>query len=117
MNFCVSFKHKTISTAFVAGVKVEILNATAVTVSWTSINLSAVDYYTVHFAAVSGIRRVCDRGRFNVTAGSSSGVVGGLMPGEQYQFSVSVTVSGGGQYYTGPVSDPTDPVTVPGECM
>ena len=117
MNFCASFKHKTISTAYITGLKVKTLNVTAVTVSWTPINLSAVDYYTVYFAAVSGIRRECDRGRFNVTAGSSSGVVGGLMTGEQYQFSVSVTVSGGGQYYTGPVSDPTDPVTVPSEYM
>ena len=106
-----------ISTAYITGVNVKTLNVTAVTVSWTPINLSAVDYYTVHFAAVSGIRRVCDRGRFNVTAGSSSGVVGGLMTGEQYQFSVPVTVSGGGHYYTGPVSDLTDPVTVPRECI
>ena len=48
----------------------------------------------------------------NVTAGSSSGVVGGLMTGEQYQFSVSVTVSGSGRTYTGPVSNPSDPITV-----
>ena len=95
----------------------EIINATAVMVFWTPVNLPVVDHYIVHFEAVSGIRRECDRGRFNVTAGSSSGVVGGLMTGEQYQFSVSVTVSGGGQYYTGPVSDPSDPVTVTGECM
>ena len=43
----------------------------------------------------------------NVSAGSSSGVVGGLMTGEQYQFSVSVTVPGNGRTYTGPVSDPS----------
>ena len=51
-------------------------------------------------------------GTVNVTAGSSSGVVGGLMTGEQYQFSVSVTVSGSGRTYTGPLSDPTDRITV-----
>ena len=34
------------------------------------------------------------------------------MTGEQYQFIVSVTVSGGGRTYTGPVSNPTDPFTV-----
>ena len=45
-------------------------------------------------------------GTVSVTAGSSSGVVGGLMTGEQYQFSVSVTVSGSGRSYTGPLSDP-----------
>ena len=47
----------------------------------------------------------------NVSAGSSSGVVGGLMTGEQYQFSVSITVPGNGRTYTGPVSDPI-PFTV-----
>ena len=44
----------------------------------------------------------------NVPAGSSSGVVGGLMTGEQYQFSVSVAVAVGGGTYTGPVSIQTD---------
>ena len=48
----------------------------------------------------------------NVSAGSSSGVVGGLMTGEQYQFSAFLTVPGNGVVYTGPVSDPSDPVTV-----
>ena len=43
-----------------------------------------------------------------MSAGSSSGVVGGLMTGEQYQFSVSVAVSVGGRTYTGPVSNQTD---------
>ena len=57
----------------------------------------------------------------NVSAGSSSGVVGGLMTGEQYQFSVSITVSDGGNIYTGAMSDLTDPFTFPGpssgECL
>ena len=48
----------------------------------------------------------------NVSAGSFSGVVGGLMTGEQYQFSVSITVPGNGRTYTGPVSDPSDPFTI-----
>ena len=48
----------------------------------------------------------------NVSTGSSSGVVGGLITGEQYQFSVSITVPGNGRTYTGPVSDPSDPFTV-----
>ena len=34
------------------------------------------------------------------------------MTGEQYQFSVSVTVFGGGNSYTGPESNLTDPITV-----
>ena len=94
--------------------QVQILNATAVSVSWTPVNLSVVDHYTIHYTLLRRGRQ-SGSGIVNITAGSSSGVVGGLMTGEQYQFSVSVTVSGGGQYYTGPVSDPTDPVTVAGD--
>ena len=90
------------------------INATSVSVSWTPVNLSVVDHYTIHYTLLRRGRQ-SGSGIVNITAGSSSGVVGGLMTGEQYQFSVSVTVSGGGQYYTGPVSDPTDPVTVAGE--
>ena len=101
--------------AHVTGVSADVLNTTAVTVSWTPVNLTVVDHYTVHYIAVDEKRSQCDRGRFNISAGSSSGVVSGLMTGEQYLFSMSVTVSGGGQYYTGPVSDPTDPVTVESE--
>ena len=58
----------------------------------------------------------------NVSAGSFSGVVGGLMTGEQYQFSVSITVPGNGRTYTGPVSDLSDhfsitePPSTGGEC-
>ena len=51
--------------------------------------------------------RKCDTGTVNVTDGSFSGVVGGLMTGEQYQFSVSVTVLHGGHLYTGPLSNLT----------
>ena len=94
--------------------QVQILNATAVSVSWTPVNLSVVDHYTIHYTLLRRGRQ-SGSGIVNITAGSSSGVVGELMTGEQYQFSVSVTVTGGGQYYTGPVSDPTDPVTVAGD--
>ena len=94
---------------------VEVLNATAVRLFWSPINLSVVHHYTIYYTLLRRGRQ-SESGTVNITAGSSSGVVGGLMTGEQYQFSVSVTVSGGGQYYTGPVSDPTDPVTVAGEC-
>ena len=48
----------------------------------------------------------------NVSAGSSSGVVGGLMTGDPYQFSVSITVPGNGRTYTGSMSDPSDPITI-----
>ena len=93
----------------------EVLNATAVRLFWSPIYLSVVDHYTIYYTLLRRGRQSVS-GTVDITAGSSSGVVGGLMTGEQYQFSVFVTVSGGGHYYTGPVSDPTDPVTVAGEC-
>ena len=114
----------------VTGVRVEPLNNTAVNVSWTPVTIQETDHiFTIHYTAVGGTKRQSSSGEnlvtcthlklscsaagtVNVTAGSSSGVVGGLMTGEQYQFSVSVTVSGSGRTYTGPVSAPSDPFTV-----
>ena len=89
------------------------LNSTAVRVTWTPVHLTIVEHYTVYYAAVDEKRSQCDRGSVNVTAGSSSGVVDGLMTGEEYQFGVSVTVSDNdGRSYTGPVDNSTDSLTV-----
>ena len=98
--------------AFVTGVSFVTVNDTAVRIIWTAISLAIVDYYTVHYTAANERRSQCDRGSVNVSAGSSSGVVGGLITGEQYQFSVSVTVSGNEITYTGPANNLTDPFTV-----
>ena len=112
--------------------KVEPLNSTAVNVSWTPVTLLETDYIiTIHYTLVGRTKHQSSSGEnfillllytqlscffntgsVNVSAGSSSGVVGGLMTGEQYQFSVSITVPGNGRTYTGPVSDPSDPFTV-----
>ena len=89
------------------------LNNTAVIVMWSPVNLPIAVYnYTIHYTALNVRKRESDSGTVVVMAGSSSGVVGGLMTDEQYQFSVSVTVSGSGRTYTGPVSNPSDPITV-----
>ena len=92
------------------------LNSTAaVNVSWTRVNLTVVHHYTVHYTTVGGGsgRRQSSTQMFPGPA--SSGVVGGLMTGQQYQFRVSVTLAlANGQLYTGPVSTPSDPVTVSG---
>ena len=74
------------------------LNSAAVAIIWSPVNLpvEVVDHYTVHY-----------------TSTTSSGVVGGLMTGHQYQFSISVTLAAAsGQMYIGPVSTPSEPVTV-----
>ena len=125
------------SVARVTRVRAVALNNTAVNVSWTPVTIQETDHiFTIHYTAVGGTKRQSSSGKnfektssplvtcthlklscpaagtVNVTAGSSSGVVGGLMTGEQYRFSVSVTVSGSGRTYTGPVSNPSDPITV-----
>ena len=77
-------------------------------VTWTPLNVSAVDhYYTVHYSKLvnggSGRRRsqVAGSEIVTFTANTSSGVVSGLQEGQQYQFSVSVTLLIGGQTYNG----------------
>ena len=69
--------------------------------------------YTIRYTTVAGV--LGTQNSVVVMAGSSSGVVGGLMTGEQYQFSVSLTVSGGGRTYNGLEGNTTEPFTVLGE--
>ena len=81
-------------------------NSTAVRVTWTPLNLLVVDHYTVHYNSIvnggSGRRkRQSNPESVTFPASVSSGVVSGLLEGQQYQFSVSVTLSVGGQLYVG----------------
>ena len=81
---------------------VEPVNSSAVWVTWTPLNLPVVDHYTVHYSIVnggSGRRRQSNSGSVTFPASVSSGVVSGLLGGQQYQFSVSVTLSVGGVLY------------------
>ena len=93
------------------------LNSTAVAIIWSPVNLpvTVVVHYTVHYTTVgegSG-RRQSNTQMAVFPSTTSSGVVGGLMTGQQYQFSISVTLAAAsGQMYTGPVSTPSEPVTV-----
>ena len=81
------------------------MNSTSVRVTWTPLNLPVVDHYTVHYSIVNGgsgrRRRQSNSGSVTFPASVSSGVVSGLMGGQQYQFSVSVTLSVGIQMYFG----------------
>ena len=96
------------------------VNSTSVRVTWTPLNLPVVDHYTVHYSSIvnggSGRRkRQTDSGSVTFPASVSSGVVSGLLGGQQYQFSVSVTLSVGGQTFTGVPGTPVNAVT--GMCM
>ena len=82
------------------------VNSTAVRVTWTRLNETVVDHYTVHYSRVNGgsgrRRRQVDSERtVTFPASASSGVVSGLQEGQQYQFSVSVTLLIGEQTYNG----------------
>ena len=72
-------------------------------VTWTPLNESdVVDYYTVHYSRVnggSGRRRQVVSGTVTFPASGSSGVVSGLQEGQQYQFSVSVSLTVSGQIF------------------
>ena len=75
---------------------VAVLNMTAVRVSWTQVNLSVVDHYTVYYTTVGGVN-----GTLTFPASASSGVVSGLQEGQQYQFSVTVTLNFSGEVFSG----------------
>ena len=87
------------------------MNSSSVRVTWTSLNEPVVDHYTVHYTRVGSgrMKNQVDSGTASfVPASVSSGVVSGLQEGQQYQFSVSVSISVNGQTYT---STPGEPVT------
>ena len=71
------------------------LNSTAVNVSWTPVDLPVVDHYTVHYTTVGGVN-----GTITFPTSASSGVVPGLQEGQQYQFSVSVTLNVTGELFS-----------------
>ena len=92
ISCCVVYIH----SATVSEVLVVALNSTAVNVSWTPVNLTVVERYTVHYTTVGGVNGTTI---FSVSA--SSGVVSGLQEGQQYQFSVTVTLNVTGKLFTG----------------
>ena len=76
-------------------------------------NLSVVDHYTVHYSRVgSGRRRRQTNSETAVfPANVSSGVVSGLQEEQQYQFSVSVSLSVSGQTFNSTPGTPMTAVT------
>ena len=93
--------------ATISLLSVESSSNMAVRVIWTPLNLPVVDHYTVHYSIVNGGRQ-SNSGTVTFSASVSSGVVPGLLEGQQYQFSVGVTLSVGGVLY---MSVPGPPLT------
>ena len=98
-------------TAQPTGVKAIVLNDTTAVVTWTLVNLPVVHYFTITYTITGERRRQMHSEDVTVTSCTAS-IVSRLETGKQYQFSVSVTVMGNGQSYTGQVSSPSDPITV-----
>ena len=82
--------------ALISEVSVIPLNSTSVNVSWTPVNLTVVNHYNVHYTTVGGVNRTVT---FSATA--SYGVVSGLKGGQEFCFSVTVTLNVNGEFYTG----------------
>ena len=101
-------------SAQISIVSVDPVNSTAVSVTWisTSLNGSVVDHYTVHYSRLDGSGVfACSSRTVTFPASASSGVVSGLQEGQQYQFSVSVSLLIDGQTYTSTPGEPVNAMT------
>ena len=77
-------------------------------------NLSVVDHYTVHYSRVGSCsrkRQAMDSGTAIFPASASSGVVSGLQEGQQYQFSVSLSLTVSGQTFNSTPGTPMSAMT------
>ena len=92
------------TSAPISIVSVNAESSTAVRVTWTPLNEPVVDHYTVHYSRVNGgsgrRRRQIISGTAIFPVSTSSGVVSGLQEGQQYQFSVSVSLFIDGKTFT-----------------
>ena len=84
------------------------MSTTSVRVTWTPLNETVVNHYTVHYTRVGSGRRRRQAGSGTLTfpANASSGVVSGLQEGQQYQFSVSVSLRINGVIYSSTPGEP-----------
>ena len=92
--------------ALVNEVSVAALSSTSVRVFWTPVNLTVVNHYTVHYTTMGRVN-----GTATFSATSSFGVVSGLKTGEEYWFSVSVTLNVSRDLFTGSFNYTLPPVT------
>ena len=81
-------------------------SSTSVMVSWTPVNLTVMYHYTVNYTTVGEVS-----GTVIFPDTVSSGVVLGLQGGQQYQFSVTVTLNISGELYTGSPDYTLPPIT------
>ena len=107
------FYHISLAQISIRVVSVVSVSSTSVRVIWTPLNEPVVDHYTVHYTLVGsgGKRRQVSSGTVTFPASASSGAVSGLQEGQQYQFSVSVSLTVNGQTYTSTPGEPFNALT------
>ena len=93
-------------TAIVSDVSATALNSTSVMVSWSPVNLAVMYYYTVNYTIMGVVN-----GTVTFPSMVSAGVVSGLQGGQQYQFTVTVTLNISGELYTGSHKNTLPPIT------
>ena len=84
--------------ATVSGLSVAAVDSSSVRVSWTAVNLTVVDHYTIHYRTTVGGVTISE----GVSSTTLSKVVSGLQAGQQYQFSVTVTLNVNGKMFSRP---------------
>ena len=85
--------------------RTERINSTAVQANWSEVVSDYLEHYTIYYVldpAQNG-RRKRQNNEQNATflAGSSSGVIGGLVEDQDYLFSLAVTFNINGQLFEG----------------
>ena len=79
----------------------EMINSTAVQAMWSEVDSPYLVHYTAYYYSntIQSSRRKRQNNEQNATflAGSSSGVIGGLVNGQHYLFSLAVTFNVNGQ--------------------
>ena len=93
------------------------MSSTAVRVTWIPLNVSVVEHYIVHYSrlGIGNRRRQVLSGTVTFPPSASSGVVSGLQEGQQYQFSVSVSLSVNGRIFHGVPGASTTAIARQGE--
>ena len=85
----------------VSNVRVDVLNETAVTVMWGAVQSDEVSKYTVYYSQSSVKKRQQNDGSRDFPADATSGVIGGLVTGVEYQFQVTMTLLFNGVEFEG----------------
>ena len=83
------------------------INSTAVRADWGSV--TGASHFTVYYQSTSKRKRQADTGMRVFPGDTTNGVIGGLDPGLDYLFSISVSYNINGMVFEGQRSQPIPP--------